>query len=86
MRYARHDEHDYYNITQIYNKLNQNFFYDLGFTIAITKLENNPVITSSRTTDYENFLDYSGLDMEDIEDIKEYFDDTDLFYDSYRFY
>ncbi len=83
LRYARHDVPNYYNVTQIYNKLNQNFFYDLGFTIAITKLANDPVITSSRTSDFDQFLENSGLDMSDIESIKEYFNDTDLFYDSY---
>ncbi len=83
VKYARNNEVDYYNVKKVYDTLNKNLnvFYDLGFTIAVSKLNDNLVITSSRSISLNKYLADRGLQQEKVREIKSFFSDEGLFYD-----
>lgn len=59
IKYARSDEINYYNITEIYKILNDlNVFYEKsGFRISISRFsKNEPVITPEKTMDLKRFF------------------------------
>lgn len=73
--YARNEEIDYYNILCILKELkrNQIAFSELGYTIGLTKLSDDLVITPYYTRTFNAYLKEIGLSSSEAESILNYF-------------
>lgn len=71
LKYVTGSNEDYYNITKIYNNLQNNLlaFSELGFTIALAKDGDNLVITPEGTRSYSDFEEKISLEKDFISKI-----------------
>ena len=73
--YLNNEEIDYINSTYVYNNLSDNLktFEQLGFSIGITKVSDNFVITPKSTYKYTNFLNSIGVKNEYLQSLETIF-------------
>ncbi|MFZ5967164.1 MAG: helix-turn-helix domain-containing protein [Bacillota bacterium] len=83
-KYAADSELNYYDITKIYNELTAftHGFSDIGFMIAVTKFDNDMVISSKNTSNVDRFFKELAISKDDQQSIIAFFKDTKTQYGS----